>query len=111
MLRGSLSNLAEYTVSEGYKFMSWVTFRWFLLMSNLFSFQCSFVPKLNVVIKTKFEDNRGESENVSTRIYFFFGAILENPWPLKNWPENFGSFRQVICGKSAISFDEMKLGS
>lgn len=26
-------------------------------------YTCSFVPKLNVVIKTKFEDNRGDSEN------------------------------------------------
>ncbi|XP_065211192.1 cytoplasmic phosphatidylinositol transfer protein 1 isoform X2 [Planococcus citri] len=46
-----------------YRFVLLICISRFHSILDVSEYTCSFVPKLNVVIKTKFEDNRGDSEN------------------------------------------------
>ncbi|XKL60100.1 hypothetical protein PGB90_001116 [Kerria lacca] len=59
-----LSNRLPYWIQSFIPKILYVTEKaWNYYPYTLTEYTCSFVPKLNVIIRTKFEDNRGDSEN------------------------------------------------
>jgi len=44
----------------------------FSVILEFLFFQCSFIPKFNIAINTRYEDNNGSTENVNNYYYIHY---------------------------------------